>query len=750
VFITGHDPDFHAVDNPGARNINTVAIGFVMDPAFNSFVAGGVTKFLFVQSAIQVPGGHRNGKIGIVNSGYVEGADFETHTAATLNAELNLLGTKYSAIVVASDFGGILTQAELDILSARSVDIISFLNNGGGLYAMSESNLQAQLTPGGGHFGFLPFLVSSAAVSQVESQFQLTAFGASLGLTLADIQSNVSHCVFLDDAGLSVVDLDQDSRIVSLAGRGVIDPNLGLLEVSLSQDEDTNLTGTNHTVTATVVNGLGEPQEGVTVTFTVLSGPNAGTSGTCSANAACETDAAGEVSFTYLGDGGVGIDTIQASFVNDDQETVLSNELEKTWTNNPPVALCRNVTLDADGNCEASQADGAAIDDGSYDPDGDAITLVQEPAGPYPLGDTVVDLIVTDVYGAADTCTAVVTVVDTTPPTISVVLDRDVLWPPNHKMVDICATVTVSDNCADEAGVSWVLSGATSDEPDDAQGGGDGNTVNDIQSADLGTADAKLQLRSERLGNGDGRKYTLTYLVTDGAGNIAEVSVCVTVPHDQSGAALLASTFDPYDPDGEGAGDLRVVIPGSGGVNVLHIDSRRAYVGNQVGVVAPIRSEVTYADGDQTIDLVLTYPTREIRELVVEELPGVRVLVGLHYATANGNYLVKDLFSQMRISIAPGVSDRDTGDDVQDGNDQGGNGLGDYITSPIGEVVVEVFSVTGARLQILVRSRVAADLSDLGWDRRDATGRAVPNGIYFYRVRVEDRDIVRKVRVVRE
>ena len=58
-------------------------------------------------------------------------------------------------MVVASDFGGLLTQAELNILNARSGDIINFLNQGGGLYAMGQSNDGAGLTPDGGHFGFL-------------------------------------------------------------------------------------------------------------------------------------------------------------------------------------------------------------------------------------------------------------------------------------------------------------------------------------------------------------------------------------------------------------------------------------------------------------------------------------------------------------------------------------------------------------------------------------------------------------------
>jgi hypothetical protein len=234
IFLTGHDPDFHAainsttVDSIGAVHINQIAIDFIMDPAFNTFASGGVTKFLFVESAISLPGGHRIGKNGILVSGFMEGVDFDHATAATLDAALNALGTTYAGIVVASDFGGILTSAELNILNARSTDIIDFLNAGGGLYAMAEGNGGAHLTPDGGHFGFLPFVVSSTAFDSAETGVTVTAFGASLGLTNADVSANFSHNIFLSTGGLTVVDTYPSGSILTLAGRGQIDPETGI------------------------------------------------------------------------------------------------------------------------------------------------------------------------------------------------------------------------------------------------------------------------------------------------------------------------------------------------------------------------------------------------------------------------------------------------------------------------------------------------------------------------------------------
>jgi hypothetical protein len=192
--------------------------------------------------------------------------------------------------------------------------------------------------------------------------------------------------------------------------------------------------------------------------------------------------------------------------------------------NQPPVAVCQDATVVADETCTAD----ASIDGGSFDPDGDPITLMQMPEGPYPLGDTSVTLKVTDDAGATDECSAVVTVLDVEAPEIDVVLSPDELWPPNHHLVDISAVVVAADSCS---AVEVVLESITSNEPDNGEG--DGNTVNDIQDADFGTADFDFVLRAERSGTGDGRVYTVVYSATDASGNTATATATVVVPHDQ-------------------------------------------------------------------------------------------------------------------------------------------------------------------------------------------------------------------------
>jgi len=151
------------------------------------------------------------------------------------------------------------------------------------------------------------------------------------------------------------------------------------------------------------------------------------------------------------------------------------------------------------------------------------------PSADFPIGSTGVTLTVSDGQLADDDTVNIAVQHDTMPPEINVMLDPDTLWPPNHKMVTVNATVTVTDNC-DPAPV-WKLDAVTSNEPDN--GTGDGDTVNDIQNVEPGTQDTVYELRAERAGNGNGRIYSLDYSATDNQGNYAEVTGQVKVPHSQ-------------------------------------------------------------------------------------------------------------------------------------------------------------------------------------------------------------------------
>ena len=178
--------------------------------------------------------------------------------------------------------------------------------------------------------------------------------------------------------------------------------------------------------------------------------------------------------------------------------------------NQTPVALCKSVTVSA---CMAN----ASINNGSFDPGGDPITLTQTPPGPYPVGTTTVTLTVADNHGASSQCTATVTVI----PTATFMIDTltakpSVLWPPNHKLVPVTLNATTSGNCS---AVTCKIVSVISNEP--------------ISPEDaVITGNLTVELRATRSGDGSGRIYTITVQCTDAAGNVVTKTVTVTVPHD--------------------------------------------------------------------------------------------------------------------------------------------------------------------------------------------------------------------------
>ena len=123
-----------------------------------------------------------------------------------------------------------------------------------------------------------------------------------------------------------------------------------------------------------------------------------------------------------------------------------------------------------------------------------------------------------------------VTVRDTNAPSLHVALSPNVLWPPNHRLMQINATVNANDSC--DANPTVALVSITSNEPD--EGLGDGDQPNDIQAVGggpipFGTDMRSFLLRAERSGMGTGRIYTVTYMARDASGNQSSASAQVTV-----------------------------------------------------------------------------------------------------------------------------------------------------------------------------------------------------------------------------
>ncbi len=160
-----------------------------------------------------------------------------------------------------------------------------------------------------------------------------------------------------------------------------------------------------------------------------------------------------------------------------------------------------------------------------------AISRTGVPSGNvFPVGTTTINYSVTDAHGNTSTGTQVVTVIDNTPPTITLNGQTPSMWPPNHKYQTFAVTnfvTSVSDNCGNVSVGDVRIDHVTSDETEN--GNGDGNTVNDIVIA----ADCKsVQLRSERQGGGDGRIYTIYFRLTDSHGNTTTVTAKVVVAHN--------------------------------------------------------------------------------------------------------------------------------------------------------------------------------------------------------------------------
>lgn len=196
-----------------------------------------------------------------------------------------------------------------------------------------------------------------------------------------------------------------------------------------------------------------------------------------------------------------------------------------------------------DQTLECQGSGGATIDlngSGSRDPDCDVLSYTwigpfgvrtsRKPKVFLPVGTSVVTLVVSDGWPSSTSSdTTTITVVDTQPPSLHVTLTPTSLWPANHRMVRINATVNAADSCGGPA-PQVVLTSITSNQP--MNGSGEGNTNGDIQEADFDTFDQSFLLRAERAG-GDpyGRTYTVTYTATDASGNRTRVSATVHVPH---------------------------------------------------------------------------------------------------------------------------------------------------------------------------------------------------------------------------
>ena len=118
------------------------------------------------------------------------------------------------------------------------------------------------------------------------------------------------------------------------------------------------------------------------------------------------------------------------------------------------------------------------------------------------------------------------TLVDRTPPAITVATASKLIWPPNGRMVPVTISGTITDTG------SGVNANSTSFTVNDQYG-----RICPHAAIILGPGGAysfNVLLEASRLGSDlNGRHYTITVSARDNAGNASSNSVTVTIPHDE-------------------------------------------------------------------------------------------------------------------------------------------------------------------------------------------------------------------------
>lgn len=449
----------------------------------------------------------------------------------------------------------------------------------------------------------------------------------------------------------------------------------------------------------------------------------------------------------------------------------------------PPDITCpADTTVECASHCGTPALDIASwlAEAGATDTCDPSLTVTNNAPTCFPEGETIVKFRVEDSYGNADSCTAKVTVVDTTPPVIDVVQDRNALWPPNHKLVEVCATVTVTDVC--DPNPTWVLYSVSSDEPDNDKG--DGNTVNDIQDADIDSDDTCVSLRSERMGGENGRKYTLIYKASDSSNNVAYDTTCVRVPHDQSAGAVCASGFTVAGTSLlSNATSFALVIPGSSTLNVYGIDEKNIYVGNTAHIIRASSTRKVDINQDGKTDLAAIFEPKTPGQLAALSGPedfatfsvedgevDARTIsdgpVGLHFSTTMGvNFLVSNIYAlgepvvlpnepskrggDPKIQATPNTPDTPTARSTTlwnaHPNPFNPQTTIDFSLAASGAVSIAIYDVKGALVRTLVDETMTAGDHSARWNGVDEQGRTVASGIYFVRMVAGSYSQVRKI-----
>jgi cysteine-rich repeat protein len=204
--------------------------------------------------------------------------------------------------------------------------------------------------------------------------------------------------------------------------------------------------------------------------------------------------------------------------VDSDQDLV-GDQCDRESCGNASVEAseeCDDGNLDDGDDCTRFCRNGGAAGDVNLDGEIDSVDVEQFAVG-CPACEAscnpVCDVDQDGDVDAEDLATLEIVVADLPPVLGPASAHPAVLWPPNHKLVDVRVDYSVSDDFGSPS-CSLVVAGG---------GSGDAQVV-----------DAhRLRLRAERSGKSKERRYTITVTCTDSAGGSASTQTAVVVPHDQ-------------------------------------------------------------------------------------------------------------------------------------------------------------------------------------------------------------------------
>ena len=167
------------------------------------------------------------------------------------------------------------------------------------------------------------------------------------------------------------------------------------------------------------------------------------------------------------------------------------------------------------------------IDETRVSTDSAAVEITKE-------GETTISYAATDRAGNAEDSGTIVVRIDRTDPELRCAVSPARLPPANDELVDVTASVDVSDGLSGPDG--FVLTSVTSSEP---------AAAGDIDAFTLDTPDLHGRLRARASTSGDGRVYTLTYAGTDVAGNRGTCTVRVDAPKGVPGSVTPKPSEPP-------------------------------------------------------------------------------------------------------------------------------------------------------------------------------------------------------------